>query len=336
MILPFYQPFLGGCRRSDQNSTSLKQVQNDVRGTLFNLTFIPRRTIFTGLSLDIDKLFITLLKKVDSISSLNKKQWVRIAVAALILIAIPLTIFLVHQQQILKSRALGEGSTLAVTGSAGGFNGTVNPPTTTSPLVNLLLTYANAGGVTPTPTPTTTPGGPTATRAPGQPTSTPSPTPTSSPITLTASPTSVAPPPIGLVTVSWSGVRATDVNWYIRADQNLGYFLYLYNCSTILPPSSSSANVPYSGSCIFPALPIPAISAAYTYTYKLHHISGASDNIVATSNQITVVAPTAVPVQPTSTPIPIPTPPVDCGVGYSWCQVEGRTPGCIPWWQTCG
>lgn len=115
------------------------------------------------------------MDKISSLFQLKDKRF-KFALVILLLIAIPLTVFLVRQQQILKSRALGEGSTLDIL-----VGSSVNPATTTSSSVSLKLTW-NPGSVTPTPTLTTTP---TPTLG-GQPTSTPVPTSTAASPTPTS------------------------------------------------------------------------------------------------------------------------------------------------------
>lgn len=99
--------------------------------------------------LDTATLFVTLLYKVDKIIALFRKDRFKVILVIFLLIAIPLTIFLVRQQQILKSRAAGEG-TLTVVGSQGGFTAG-SPPSTTNNLVTLQLTYGGMSNCTTNP-----------------------------------------------------------------------------------------------------------------------------------------------------------------------------------------
>ncbi|OGE14033.1 hypothetical protein A3F00_02740 [Candidatus Daviesbacteria bacterium RIFCSPHIGHO2_12_FULL_37_11] len=117
----------------------------------------------------------------DFLSTLNNKRRARgILIVIFLLIAIPLTIFLVRQQQIFKGRALGEGSTLEAFAASGAPLPDSNNngiPETQSQNILLKLTW-NPGAAQPTltPSPTRTPtpttSAPTATTAPGQPTPT--------------------------------------------------------------------------------------------------------------------------------------------------------------------
>lgn len=72
----------------------------------------------------------------------NKKQRIRLAVILLLVLAIPLTMYLIRQQQILRSRAAGNPPMefFDPPGAVGVVHdGT--PPTTTSQTVQLKITY---------------------------------------------------------------------------------------------------------------------------------------------------------------------------------------------------
>lgn len=83
----------------------------------------------------------------------ERRNLVAILVLAVLVVAIPLTIYLVRQQQILRSKAFGSPPIeFFGTGVTSG-----NPPTTTSQNVQLKLTYGLVSTPSPTPTPTPTP-----------------------------------------------------------------------------------------------------------------------------------------------------------------------------------
>lgn len=83
----------------------------------------------------------------------ERRNLVTILVLAVLVVAIPLTIYLVRQQQILRSKAFGSPPIeFFGTGVTSG-----NPPTTTSQNVQLKLTYGLVSTPSPTPTPTPTP-----------------------------------------------------------------------------------------------------------------------------------------------------------------------------------
>ena len=274
---------------------------------------------------------------------IKSKNGIRVLVILFLLIAIPLTIYLVRQQQILKGKAAGEGSTLVISGSAGDFT-PGSPPSTTSQFINLSLNFG-PGGVIPTQPPVPTNPPPTTTTAPGQPTSTPVPTqtpatPTPSPAiprTLTATPASVSPGQT--VRVSWSGVNATDVNWFVgQYGGGAQSALYLGNCTTTAP--APDASIPSSGFCDFTAPSTPSgidSSENPVLYYLLFHLTSnfLLDGAVTESNRVILITPT-----PTPTPItfftPTPTPtdsPDDCGFGYHMC-FRGISE-CVPFWEPC-
>lgn len=115
----------------------------------------------------------------DLLSTLNNKRHIRgILIFIFLLIAIPLTIYLVYQQQIFKSKALGEGSTLQAYAANFAALPDNNPqdgiPETQTQIIGLKLTWnPGAAQLSPTRTPTPTSSAPTATSVPGQPTLTP-------------------------------------------------------------------------------------------------------------------------------------------------------------------
>lgn len=94
----------------------------------------------------------------------SKNQVLAIIGLVILLIAIPLTMYLIRHPQIFKGRAAGRPP-LEFFG-AGVTDGT--PPTTTSQNVNLKLTYGTGSAPSPSPSPTPTPTPtPTATPPPG-------------------------------------------------------------------------------------------------------------------------------------------------------------------------
>lgn len=139
-----------------------------------------------------------------------------------------------------------------------------DPATTTTREVTLRIDHSGNNVITP-------PAGP------NPPTTTPPPPNNTLGITVSPATVNVG----GSVTVSWTGVNATDVYWFIRQVGNSTNFVHLGTCSKSTAPSSSS--IPTSGSCQM------SIFTPGTHSFELRHYSpGISDQLIATSNPVTV------------------------------------------------
>lgn len=195
-------------------------------------------------------------------NNLNKRQRITLFVVLALLIVIPLVLYLVQQPQILRGRAqvdqrllfLDRNTTNTLPG---------DPATTTTREVTLRIDHSGNNVITP-------PAGPNP--------------PSSGTPTLNATIAGTFPNN-ATVTVTWSGVNATDDYWYIK-DSTLNQYVYLGTCNWT--PQLVNSQVRPSGSCpIYPP-------SRGTRTYQLYHsptpdvTPDSNDILIVTSNPVTV------------------------------------------------
>jgi hypothetical protein len=195
--------------------------------------------------------------------NLSSQQRITLVVILILLIAIPLVLFLVRQQQNLSGRAAVDSRLTFVT--AGG-NPLPNPPTTNSRDITLRIDHGGNNSVTPPP-----PIGPNPPPPAGNP-------------ALNATVSGFFPNS-ATVTISWTGVNATDHYWYIK-DSTMNHYAYLGTCN--MSPQLPNSQVRPTGTCsMYP--PTQGVR-----TYQLYHsatgavVPGSGDILMATSNPVTV------------------------------------------------
>lgn len=293
-----------------------------------------------------------IIKEVNIVAIFKeKKNLTALLILLFLLVAIPLTLYLARNPQIFKGRATTLApSSVAFVGLSG------NPPTTSSQNVTLKLAYnqsygSNTNTSPSTPAPVTS--GPTLSVSPAQvaaggkvtvswtgvnatdngwfidspnynmavylssctsasaaAAASPAATQAPSNITFTASPSQVA---VGeKITLSWTGLNATDVNWYFVPLG--GTPIYLSTCS-----STSYGFPPVSGSCTYVAFS-PYIGSGILLEYivfdLIHYVNGSYATTIR-SNQVNLITPTPTPTQYYyyTPPAPTPEPAVPvCGV----------------------
>ena len=124
------------------------------------------------------------------------------------------------------------------------------------------------------------------------------------------------------ITLSWSGLNATDSNWVIWQSVG-GNYTYINNCWSI--PNTSQ--VPASGSCKYKTSAdnyYPNLNNPKQITFYLVHLNGPGggwDSNPKTSSPVTVIDPTPTPVPYTPpAPTPEPAPVQNCGI-FGCCSV---------------
>src|SRR3989344_8915215 len=246
-----------------------------------------------------------------------RKNLIRMLILGILVLAVPITIYLVSQQQDLRSRA---ASSISNAGSC-----TIPAPSTAGSHSYTLHKYIPGGTDTIVAT-----SNQISVQVPAS-----SPTQTPQALTLTATPASVSPGQT--VRVSWSGVNATYVNWFVgQYGGGAQSALYLGNCTTTAP--ASVASISSSGFCDFTAPSTPSgidSSENPVLYYLLFHLTSnfLLDGAITESNRVILITPT-----PTPTPITFftPTPtdsPDDCGFGFHMC-FRGISE-CVPFWEAC-
>lgn len=187
----------------------------------------------------------------------NRKQLIGLAVLIFILVAIPLTIYLVKQTQTFKPKAFG----IPPLEFSGPGVSEGNPPKTTSQNVQLRLTYSAIPGTSPSPSPSPSPS-----------------TQASLTATVSGSGSTVR------VTLVWSGI---DVSLRPRIYLSSSLFptadfplAYPGSCPT--PTQTPAA----AGSCFFD---IGVAATSYQLTVKFKKVLGPGNFVdLVTSNQVEI------------------------------------------------
>jgi len=273
----------------------------------------------------------------------SKKQLISIIVVIIILVAIPLTIYLVRQTQIFKSKASGVPSLDFITGQGGAvLSG--NPPQTDHQNDNWVrVAWNGGGGVVPSPTiPTSV----STTPIPSPTGPIPSPTGSGGSASFSANPTSFR---LGdTVTVVWNNASVDQaLRFFIRADGlpaagpfggSPSFSVSLPNC--VVQPTSADFVRPFpaTGTCSFTLtqdkfdsltwdrLVSYTQSAPFTFKLIIENI-GSFENIVLASVPVTLLSsstsgPTPIPTTVAATPVPT-TPPNSCSFLSPYCPSLG-------------